>query len=118
MDKKDSFIFESSSNLKNQKKNQEMPKMTRQETTKMLKKIKEKLWLFGRHVGKVKGTIEIRDVPQLKQMSLGVLSDKGILFSSLPFFSDYDSGKLFGKHSKKPELVELLKHLKVIKSHD
>jgi hypothetical protein len=51
-------------------------------------------------------------------MSVGVLNQNGVSFTSLPFFSDFQSGKLFGQNPFKQELKDIVVQLKAIKDYD
>ena len=57
--------------------------ITKENVSRAIKRVKDKLWLYGKHVGRLNGIIEVRDCPQLKQMSVGVLMNNGVSLSSL-----------------------------------
>jgi hypothetical protein len=50
-------------------------------------------------------------------MSVGVLNETGISFSVLPFFSDYESGKMFGNNPFKQELKDIVSYMKMVKDY-
>jgi hypothetical protein len=52
------------------------------------KKFSEKLWFCGHSVGEIEGVITFINLPVLYQMKVGVLSKKGIHFSSRPILME------------------------------
>ena len=96
MEEKDHDIIKgkSSNNLKSKGKyhNQEelMELDLMQYHEKFEKQIEDRLWLFGKKVGRIKGTFIIKNPPLLKQMTIGNLTETGIshYVHTLPIFSE------------------------------
>ena len=53
-----------------------------------MKNFSEKLWYCGQNVGEISGRLTFYNLPILYQMKVGVLSKKGISFTSKPILLD------------------------------
>ena len=61
--------------------------------------IEDKVWLFGKKVGRIKGTFQIKNPPLLRQMAIGILTEQGMSCyqHTLPIFSEIESKSKGGK---------------------
>lgn len=81
-----------------------------------VKGFREKLTLAGKHVGRVQGTVAISNIPLLHQMSIGTLTEKGIVMLKAPVFQQepalFSFMRARDQHPKIEELGNRLKRLK------
>lgn len=57
-------------------------------STRKIKHFTEKLWFCGQGVGEISGRLTFYNLPILYQMKVGVLSKRGISFTSKPILRD------------------------------
>eukprot|EP00347_Sterkiella_histriomuscorum_P020965 403335778 len=104
-DRRDSFAIRNKSNFQ-----------PSQQSRQQVKKFSEKISVAGKINGKIKGSFKILNLPQLQQMSIGILSEKGIQMTIAPILTDNETSLFFFKKSKSNQKIKdlqtMLKKLK------
>jgi len=92
----------------------------RRKTSIDKKVFKEQLWACGKVIGKIKGHFQFLNLPIMQQMSLGILTENGIMMNAAPIIIEEKEGNFMNfmkknqRNDKITKLIDLTKKLKKI----